>query len=62
MSENPTFEATFPDGGFRGTLKVGNETISVCLKEIVEEERFTVVDSPLTKRTIAKRKFVLIEE
>ena len=61
MSENPTFETTFPDGEIKGTFKIGYETISVYLKEIAEEDRFTVMDSPLTKRTITKRKIVLVE-
>ena len=62
MSSKPTFEATFPDGEIKGTLKVGNETISVYLKEIAEEDSFSIMDSPLKKRTITKRKIILIEE
>lgn len=62
MNDKPTFEATFPDGEFKGTLKIGNETISVYLKEIAEEDSFDIMDSPLRKRKITKRKIVLIEE
>lgn len=62
MSSKPTFEATFPDGEIKGTFKIGNETISVYLKEIAEEDSFEIMVSPLRKKTITKRKFILIEE
>ena len=62
MSSKPTFETTFPDDEIKGTLKIGNETISVYLKEIAEEDSFDIMVSTLRKKTITKRKFVLIEE
>lgn len=62
MNDKPTFEATFPKGEIKGTFKIGNETISVYLKEIAEEDSFDIMDSPLRKRKITKRKIVLIEE
>ena len=61
-SSKPTFEVTVSDGEIKGTLKIGNETISVYLKEIAEEDCFSIMVSPFIRRTITKRKFILIEE
>lgn len=71
-SSKPTFEATFPDGEFKGTLKIGNDTIFVYIAEMSASTDMVNyltahkigrnLYEKLHKRTVTKRKFILIEE
>lgn len=72
MNDKPTFEATFPDGEIKGTLKIGNETISVYIAKMsvsIEMDDYRAVNridgklcEKFERRKTIKRKFILIEE